>query len=190
MPGWFIALLEAQTPLLFVVILRLAVGGILVSQGLDKVRQGYVGETQQRVEGQDHRLEATLKFWMGAERSIYWTDKAGVRKSRTVVMFPWYRVFLNKAVIPNIKVFAALVLVAELALGALLILGLLTRIASVFAILLLLNYLFATWHMGFPYTALNVLVTICLFIVAIAGAGRCLGLDQFLHNRFPEIPLF
>ena len=121
---------------------------------------------------------------------IYTSGPDGSRTPRTVRMFPWYAEFLNHAVIRHINVLAVVVTVAELALGAFLILGLLTRVISVLSILLVVNYLLATWHLGHPYSTLNVLVLAILAVIGIGAAGRCLGLDQWLHERLPEVPFF
>jgi uncharacterized membrane protein YphA (DoxX/SURF4 family) len=105
-------------------------------------------------------------------------------------MFGWYRIFLERAVKEHIDLFALLVTVAELALGVMLILGLLIRVVSVIGILLVVNYLLATWHIGFPYTTLNAVFVVSLLIFGVVSAGRCLGIDSLLHDRFPEIPIF
>jgi uncharacterized membrane protein YphA (DoxX/SURF4 family) len=72
-------------------------------------------------------------------------------------------------------------------IGALLILGLFTRISAIVAIILvLLNYL-----PTISYTSLNVqqyvnnnaILVICLLILLFSNAGTYLGLDSFIHIR-------
>lgn len=74
-------------------------------------------------------------------------------------------------------------------IGAFLVLGLLTRIASIIAIALLVwNYL-----PTINYSVLNiahfvdsqVITMICLLILIFANAGKYIGLDMFIHIRRP-----
>jgi len=174
MRQWVDALLRWEVPLFFIVLLRLVVGVELIAQGYSKVQDGYVQQVREKEE-RPNPLQVTIEIWVDdmQERNV----------------FPWYRIFLKEAVLPNINTFAVLVTVAEIALGAMLVLGLLVRVASVFGILLCLNYLFATWHEGFPYPTLNILFLATLLVFVLVSAGRCLGVDALLHKRFPEIPL-
>lgn len=77
---------------------------------------------------------------------------------------------------------------AFLVIGACLLLGLLTRSASVAGIVLtLISYL-----PNFNYATLNVsqfindavLIIICLLILVFANAGTYFGLDKFIHIHF------
>jgi len=182
------SLLRPEVPLFFVAILRLTIGLELVSQGYDKLVQGYV-RLDEQTPGRTNPLRYTLEMWIEEHRITYvgWGNR---RTQRQVAMFPWYRAFLQTAVLPNTAIFAGLVTVAEIGLGLLLVLGLLVRVASVLSILLLLNYLFATWHLGFPYTTLNILFLVALVVLLVTGAGRALGVDAWLHEKFPDIPVF
>jgi uncharacterized membrane protein YphA (DoxX/SURF4 family) len=179
------SLFQPQVPMILLVLVRVIVGGALFIQGSDKLNQGYferVGKNDTEV---SHPLQIRLKVWIEEERAI---GRPGA--GQTVRMLHWYRFFLENAVLPNLWVFAILVTVAELTLGAMLLAGLLTRVASFMGIVLLINYLFATWHYGFPYLPLNALFLALLLVFLIAGVGRCLGVDTILHERYPEIPLF
>lgn len=189
MRQWMESLLRWEVPLFFIVLLRLAVGFEFISQGHDKIRQEKeVQLSNPEKAKQGYSLELTLTMWMEEERTIsYGGDPS--QMARKVRMFVWYRRFLEMGVLPNVRVFSMLVTVAEIALGAMLVLGLLVRVASVLGIVLCLNYLLATWHLGFPYTGLNVLVLVALLIFVLVSAGRCLGIDALLRERFPEIPL-
>jgi len=190
MRDWFASLLQIQTPLLFVVFLRVVIGYSFFVQGNDKIREGYF-EKMGPVEGQaDHPLAIRLKVWMTEERRTGERGSEATVAARPDRMLPWYRFFLENAVLPNVRPFSILVTIGEILLGATLVLGLLTRVSSFVGILLVLNYIFATWHCGFPYTPLNILFIAILLVLLISGAGRCLGLDSVLHERYPEIPLF
>lgn len=74
-------------------------------------------------------------------------------------------------------------------IGACLVVGLLTRIASIVAIALLVwNYL-----PTINYSVLNiahfvdnqVILMICLLVLIFANAGKYIGLDMFIHIRRP-----
>jgi thiosulfate dehydrogenase [quinone] large subunit len=79
---------------------------------------------------------------------------------------------------------------AFLIIGICLVIGLLTRIASIAGIaLVLLSYL-----PTISYSALNlsqfisdeVIVIICLLILFVSGAGSYVGLDNFIHIHPPK----
>ena len=188
MREWIELLFRREVPLFFIVLLRLVVGFGFVSQGYDKVRQ--IEQATQARLGLSEPLERMLNFWIGEERTIYPRGSDSPQMTRKVRMFSWYRTFLEDAVVKNAKVFAVLVTAAELALGAMLILGLLVRVASVVGIFLCLNYFVATWHLGFPYTTLNSVFLVALVVFVFTSAGRSLGIDALLNERFPEIPIF
>ena len=172
MPEWLASALRAEIPLFFVVILRLVVGGELLYEGYVKQRQGYLAPITK-----EDQLFKPLKLKLDE-----WRDAGNV--------IGWYERFLAIAVDKNVDIFSVLVTVGEFVVGAMLVLGLLVRIASVVGFIMCLNYLFATWHLGFPYREFNILVLALLAVFLLTGAGRCLGADAALHERFPEIPLF
>lgn len=173
MPEWMASAMRAEIPLFFVVLLRLVVGGEFLYGGYQKYQQGYATAIGQKDEQLVNPLLLKLEDWK---------DQGN--------MLIWYEKFLDLAVLKNVQIFAILVTVGELVLGAMLVLGLLVRIASVVGFCLCLNYLFATWHLTFPYREFNILILVLLVVFLLAGAGRCLGADAALHERFPEIPLF
>jgi len=191
MRDWLASLTHVEVPLLFVVLLRLGLGYVLVSQGRDKIHQGFLEAVKQPNVQQVGPLYLTLRMWIQEERKVYAKgDSSAGPTERTIRMFEWYRFFLDNAVIPHAPTFAVLVTVGELALGGLLLVGLAVRMIAPLTMLLCANYLLATWHLGFPFTSLNILFLVALAVVTLAGAGRSLGLDGFLHERFPEIPIF
>ncbi len=75
-------------------------------------------------------------------------------------------------------------------IGVCLVLGLLTRLASIAGIVLaLLSYLptvsFATFNTA-QFVSDEVIVVICLLILIFANAGAYLGLDTFIHIHGPK----
>jgi thiosulfate dehydrogenase [quinone] large subunit len=79
---------------------------------------------------------------------------------------------------------------AFLIIGVCLVLGLLTRIASILGIALtLLSYLptvtFAAFNVA-QFISAEVIVVICLLIIIVSGAGKYIGLDNFIHFHSPK----
>ena len=97
----------------------------------------------------------------------------------------FYQSFIRAVALPHAEMFAALVVVAELLVGVLLVLGAATRAAAAVAAFLLLNYMFVK-GMWFWMPASN---DAALFAIAIATlvarSGRTFGLDARLAERWP-----
>jgi thiosulfate dehydrogenase [quinone] large subunit len=103
---------------------------------------------------------------------------------------PFYQQFLERVVLPNPSVFAALVSWAELLVGVTLILGLMTRLSASLAMVLALNYMFAKG--AWPWTpSSNDAAFVAIALALLIGAGgRTLGLDAFLARRWPRWPFW
>jgi thiosulfate dehydrogenase [quinone] large subunit len=103
---------------------------------------------------------------------------------------PFYQEFARQVLIPHASVFATLVSWGEPLIGISLILGLLTRLSAVAALLLAVNYMFAKgdWFWT-PSSNDAAFVAISLGLV-VGAAGRTLGLDAFLARRWPRSPLW
>ena len=102
----------------------------------------------------------------------------------------FYLPFLEQVVLPNAAAFAALVTWAELLVGVMLMLGLLTRLSAAVALLLTVNYMFAkgAWFWT-PSSHDAAFVAISLALL-IGAAGRTLGLDALLARRRPRSPFW
>jgi len=79
---------------------------------------------------------------------------------------------------------------AFLIIGICLVLGLLTRLASIAGIVLaLLSYLptvsFAAFNAS-QFISDEVIIVICLLIIIFSNAGAYLGLDNFIHFHSPK----
>ncbi|HEY5221231.1 MAG TPA: DoxX family membrane protein [Candidatus Paceibacterota bacterium] len=79
---------------------------------------------------------------------------------------------------------------AFLIIGICLVLGLLTRVASIAGIILaLVSYLptisFATINVA-QFVSDEVILVICLLIIIFSNAGAYLGLDNFIHFHSPK----
>src|SRR3954462_15451513 len=90
---------------------------------------------------------------------------------------PFYRALVQQLVLPNASVFVALVTWAGLLVGICLILGLLTRLASAFAMALSLNDMFAKGAWFWTPSSSDAAYTAIALALLIGAAGRTFGLD-------------
>ena len=96
---------------------------------------------------------------------------------------PWYHDFVTNVVLPNATIFGYAVVAGETFVAVTLLLGILTRVGAIVAIVLLLNYFLAK---GLPIwsPASNDIADVMLAaIVAITGPGRLFGLDALLRRK-------
>ena len=102
----------------------------------------------------------------------------------------FYREFLQEVVLPNAQLFATLVTWGEFLVGVTLILGLLTRLSATVALLLTLNYMFAKGAWPWTPSSNDAAFAAISLALAIGAAGRTLGLDAMLANRWPRSPFW
>ncbi|HEY4272841.1 MAG TPA: DoxX family protein [Candidatus Udaeobacter sp.] len=116
-------------------------------------------------------------------------ELAGFLKFAMKNGYSWYRSFLNAVVLPHAATFGTVVVVAEIYVGIALVLGLTTRLAACVALFLLFNYMCAKgdvpWEPGIDQSDI-----ILAIIVLVSGAGRILGVDRILNERFPRVPIW
>lgn len=103
--------------------------------------------------------------------------------------YSWYRDFLLGFVMHHVDLFATLVTIGEWYVVIALLLGVTTRLAAGVAIFLLLNFMAAKGttpvlkSTDLPFIVMGV-------VVMLGAAGRTWGVDQFLHRRYPRVPLW
>jgi uncharacterized membrane protein YphA (DoxX/SURF4 family) len=102
--------------------------------------------------------------------------------------YGFYAGIVRSVILPNVHVFATLVIAGESFVAVSMLFGLFTRAGAVVAIFLLANYAcgkgFALWS-----PASNDVADIVLALVVLFGAaGRVGGIDKSLHERFPKLP--
>ena len=96
----------------------------------------------------------------------------------------WYAAFINTVILPSRGVFAPFQLIAEFGLGLALLVGLFTPLFSLAGIFFLLNTFLATFGHDWPWAyAMPVGI---LGVCFLARAGRSVGLDAYLRQRFGE----
>ena len=94
----------------------------------------------------------------------------------------FYHDFLLNVVQPNISIFAELVRVGEVVAGALLVLGLLTRLGGLIGVVLATNYLFANHEVGSfsGWSSIDGVAVLISAVNLVLPTGRVLGLDWLL----------
>ena len=104
--------------------------------------------------------------------------------------YSFYQAFAQQTLLPHLRLFAGLLSWAEVLVGAALILGLGTRVASALAVVLLLNNMLAkgAWF-GSPASKDAALMAIAIALM-VGAAGRTLGMDAVFARRWPRSPLW
>jgi uncharacterized membrane protein YphA (DoxX/SURF4 family) len=101
----------------------------------------------------------------------------------TLDLYPWYKNFLQSYVVPHSELFGYLVMVGEIAVGACLLLGLLTRVSALVGLFMLINYYLGPGTArGGAMIAQQQTFMILLAIFVLANPGRTLGLDGLLFR--------
>jgi len=134
---------------------------------------------------------ALVRIWCGA--ILVWTGipkiTAGEEWTPRMLGFiggqapwPFWQPVLDAVVVPNAALFAVMTAWGELLLGLALILGLGTRLAGALSIVMLSAYWLTKG--AHPLSPSNdILMSLALLPVIVAGAGRVLGLDGPLSRR-------
>jgi uncharacterized membrane protein YphA (DoxX/SURF4 family) len=106
--------------------------------------------------------------------------------------FRWYAALLNEVIIPNIEILRVVQVVTEgLFMGLFLIIGLLTPLSAATAWFFVVNLFFASFGTGeWPWT--YIMMGVVLAVIALTRAGRSLGVDAWLLERWgePRLPLY
>jgi thiosulfate dehydrogenase [quinone] large subunit len=103
---------------------------------------------------------------------------------------PAYQVFARAIVLPNVALFATLVIVGESFAGIALLLGITTRLASAVVVLLLANYMLAKGMAPWSPASNDAADIVLAIVVGTGAAGRIWGIDAVLAKRYPRIVLW
>ena len=122
-------------------------------------------------------------FKIGGEWTAWPRDMAAFVTEQATHSVPLYRVFLTDVVVPHINFFAPAIAIAEMVVGTLLVLGLLTRVAAGVGAFLTANYLLMDASPLYLPNNDATFVLGCVTVMAAAG-GRAYGLDILLRRRF------
>jgi uncharacterized membrane protein YphA (DoxX/SURF4 family) len=150
--------MNERFPLAYLVPLRLLFGAILTLEGWSKLRGGWLHGTP---------LLRNLDRWLGDDRP-----------------YGFFMPVVNVAH-AHPKIFGSLIAIGELAVGACMLLGLVTRVSSAVGAFMLLSIAAAAGQgLAPPGNAVLMAATFVLFV--FAPPGRVMGLDAFLRDRLPR----
>lgn len=149
--------IREKTYLWYVVILRLWIGYYLLQQGIRKYLRDFPHTD-----------------WI----------KAQIGDLDKVEIYAWYRSFLTGVVVPNRELFGYLVVWGEVLVGICLVVGLLTRFASVSGLFLMVNYLLGPgMARGGATLAQEQTFMVAFLVFVLSNPGRTLGLDAWLFKK-------
>lgn len=114
----------------------------------------------------------------------YWTEQEATRAA-----FELHRVFVKDFLLPYLSVFGPIVFLAELTFATSLILGLAVRFVSVLSIAFVLQLWLGIYRPGDPaeWPWSYIFLAILMFLFALEGAGRYLGLDAWLRRSVAAV---
>ena len=148
--------LKERTYLWYLAMLRIYVGYYLFFQGIRKFQRDF-----------------PKGDWIGRQ----------IGDLATLDIYPWYKNFLQSYVVPHSQLFGNLVMIGEIAVGACLFAGLLTRYSACVGLFMLINY-----YLGVGMARSGSMIAqqqtfiILLAIFVLANPGRTLGLDGLLFR--------
>jgi thiosulfate dehydrogenase [quinone] large subunit len=103
---------------------------------------------------------------------------------------PFYRPFLDTVVLPNAHLFGLMIPWGELLVGALLLIGLLTRVSAAGAMLIVVNYMLVKGAWLWTPSSNDAAFAVIALALLIGAAGRTLGVDGLLARRWPRSPFW
>lgn len=114
----------------------------------------------------------------------YWTEQEVTRAA-----FGVHGAFIKDVILPHLALVGPIVFLAELTFATSLILGFAVRAVSVLAIAFVLQLWLGIYRPGNPaeWPWSYMFLALLMFIFALEGAGRCLGLDAWLRRNIKDV---
>jgi uncharacterized membrane protein YphA (DoxX/SURF4 family) len=103
--------------------------------------------------------------------------------------YGWYRSFLQNVVMHHVGLFGALVTIGEWYVIVAMLFGVTTRLAAGVAIFMLLNFLAAKGISPLKLSP-DLTFAVMALVIMLGSAGRTLGVDRILHERYPRNPIW
>jgi NADH dehydrogenase len=148
--------LKERTYLWYLSVLRLYVGYYMLWQGVRKFQRNF-----------------PKGDWVGRQ----------IGDVPSLDIFPWYKKFLLDYVVSHQELFGYLVMCGEIAVGACLLLGFLTRFSASVGLFMLINYYLGPgMARGGAMLAQQQTFIVALVIFILANPGRTLGLDGLIFT--------
>lgn len=147
---------KERTYLWYIAVLRIYVGYYMLAQGIRKFHRDF-----------------PKGDWIGRQ----------IGDIATLDLYPWYKTILQNYVVPHSELFGYLVTAGEIAVGAGLLLGLLTRTSAAIGLFMWVNYYLGPgMARGGATLAQQQTFIIALAIFILSNPGRTLGLDGLLFG--------
>jgi uncharacterized membrane protein YphA (DoxX/SURF4 family) len=147
---------KERTYLWYIAVLRIYVGYYMLTQGIRKFQRDF-----------------PKGDWIGRQ----------IGDVGALDLYPWYKRFLLDYVVPYPELFGYLVTVGEIAVGACLLLGLLTRFSALVGLFMLINYYLGPgMARGGAVIAQQQTFIIALAIFVLSNPGRTLGVDGLIFG--------
>jgi uncharacterized membrane protein YphA (DoxX/SURF4 family) len=107
----------------------------------------------------------------------------------TRAAFEFHREFATNVLVPNLHLFSPIVFLAELTFAVSLILGLGVRLAGMLGLLFVLHLWLGIYQPGDPaeWPWSYMFLALLMFLFALHGAGRSLGLDAWLRRHVAAV---
>jgi uncharacterized membrane protein YphA (DoxX/SURF4 family) len=112
----------------------------------------------------------------------YWTEQES-----TNAAFEFHRAFMKDFVLPHMTIFGPVVFLAELVFAGSMMLGLAVRFVAVLAIAYTLQLWLGLYDNASEWPWTYMFLALLMFLFALEGAGRSLGLDAWLRRNVPAV---
>ena len=112
----------------------------------------------------------------------YWTEQES-----TNAAFEFHRTFLKDVVLTHMTFFGPVVFVAELVFAGSMLLGLAVRFVGVLAIVYVLQLWLGLYGNSSEWPWTYMFLALLMFLFALEGAGRSLGVDAWLRREVPAV---
>jgi uncharacterized membrane protein YphA (DoxX/SURF4 family) len=112
----------------------------------------------------------------------YWTEQES-----TNAAFEFHRAFMKDFVLPHMTIFGPVVFLAELVFAGSMMLGLAVRFVAVLAIAYTLQLWLGLYDNPSEWPWTYMFLALLMFLFALEGAGRSLGLDAWLRRNVPAV---
>jgi hypothetical protein len=112
----------------------------------------------------------------------YWTQQES-----TGAAFEFHRTFMTDVVLPHMTTFGPIVFLAELVFAGSMLLGLSVRLVGVLAVAYTLQLWLGLYGISSEWPWTYMFLALLMFLFALEGAGRSLGLDAWLRRNVPAV---
>ena len=112
----------------------------------------------------------------------YWTEQES-----TNAAFEFHRTFLKDVVLTHMTFFGPVVFVAELVFAGSMLLGLAVRFVGVLAVVYVLQLWLGLYGNSSEWPWTYMFLALLMFLFALEGAGRSLGVDAWLRREVPAV---